>query len=336
MVLLVIPAKAGIQVLNMYLKKRFQDWVPAFAGMTIAMMTIARMTIARMTIFVWMTAITLLFSGCGADSQLKRANKLEKKGKYYEAWQKFQEFAAEHPKHPGAPEALFHAGWLAQKQLKDCDMAAVFYDSVLEKYPQADPWARLSTNQKGNCPDFFPLLPGTEWVEGDSETKGKNARIETSCRPLPEKGTMPSEAGLMVRTYFAGASKFKTIELSYKKAGNELREFTPEYELRPKIIMMLPAVVGTKWKTRSADRLFSYEITAADVTVKVEAGEFPGCIVVRSSVEAVPGATLDYYAPGVGRVLNSFSTAQGEKRNIELLSFKPGPDIDFRADGSNP
>ena len=209
-------------------------------------------------------------------------------------------------------------------------MAAVFYDSVLEKHPQSAPWARLATNQKNNCPDYFPLLAGAEWVEGDSGTKGKNARIETTCRPAPEKGTLPSEAGVMSRTYFAGASKFKTIELVYKKTDTELQEFSDDTPLRPKVIMMMPLTVGTRWKTRSADRLFSYEISAMDVTVKVEAGEFPSCVQVKSLPEGSTTPTYDYYAPGVGRVLNSFLTPQGEKRNIELLSFKPGSEVDFK------
>lgn len=306
----VIPARAGIQVVNMFLRRKRVASIPALAGMTL---------------------LAVGMSACGPDSQLKRANKLEKKGKYYQAWQKFQEFAAEHPKHPGAPEALFHAGWLAQKQLRDCNMAVVFYDSVLEKYPQSDPWSLLAANQKNNCPDYFPLFPGAEWVEGDSETKGKNARIEVVCKPAPEQGTMPSESGILQKTYFAGDSKFRTTSLTYKKTASEVQEFSEENDLRPKIIMMLPVTADTKWKTRASQRLFSYEVTSLNATVVVGAGEFTNCLVLKSSVEAVPGATLEYYAPGVGRILNTFVTPQGEKRNIELLSYKAGPDVDFRS-----
>src|SRR4051812_29890647 len=115
-----------------------------------------------------------LLSGCGRD--LASIKALEKKGKVQAAWERYQEFVARHPKDPQAPEALFRAGLLAQRHFKDCFMAGAFFDRVIERYPQADPWAQAAAFQKNNCPDYFPLLNGNEWTEGDSETKGKNAR----------------------------------------------------------------------------------------------------------------------------------------------------------------
>src|SRR5438105_3832138 len=101
--------------------------------------------------------------GCGRD--ISHIKTLEKKGKYYEAWEAYQSFVARHPEHSQAPEALFRAGLLAQKQLKDCFMAGTFFDQLLERYPQSDPWARAALHEKNNCPDFFPLLPGSRWTE---------------------------------------------------------------------------------------------------------------------------------------------------------------------------
>lgn len=280
--------------------------------------------------------MTLLLAGCSPEHQLDKAQSLEKRGKYYAAWQRYQEFAAKYPKHEGAAEATFRAGWLSQRQLNDCSMANVFYDSVLEKYPTSAPWARLATNQKANCPDYFPLIPGAEWVEGDSDSGGKNARIEIVCKALPDGDAMPSEAGQLSKTYFAGKEKFKTTQLTYRKVEGEVRETSVENELRSKVILHLPVLVGTKWKTRSGERLFSYEIVANDKTVKVEAGEFTNCILVRSSADGVPGATNEYYAPTVGKVLTTFSTEAGEKRNTELLTFKPAGEVDFKSLSTNP
>ncbi|MCG3205266.1 MAG: hypothetical protein KCHDKBKB_01985 [Elusimicrobia bacterium] len=284
------------------------------------------------TTFAALALLPLMFSlvSCGPEAKFKKAESLEKKGKYYQAWQKYQQFTADYPKHPKAAESLFHAGWLSQKQLKDCSMAAVFYDAVMEKYPQSEPWARLAVNQKNNCPDYFPLYAGTKWVEVDSDTKGKNARIETECKQASEKGVFPSESGVFVKTYYAGSTKFKTIQLTYRKSNDEVLEFAAENELRAKVILKFPMEVGMRWRTRSATHMFTYEIIANDATVKVQAGEFSSCLVVRSSAEGVPGATLDYYAPGVGRVLTAFSTAQGEKRNVELSSYVAAPDFDFK------
>jgi len=36
---IVIPAKAGIQVVNLTLRSMFTTWVPAFAGMTVPLST---------------------------------------------------------------------------------------------------------------------------------------------------------------------------------------------------------------------------------------------------------------------------------------------------------
>ncbi len=283
-------------------------------------------------------ALTLLvLCACTPNQQFHRAQKLQKKGNYYSAWQKYQEFAARYPKNPHAPEALFYAGWIAQQQRNDCGMAGVFYDQVAERYPQSDPWARLAAHEKNNCPDYFPLMPGFKWVEGDSETQGKNARVETVCKSAAGDGSLPSEAGILERTYFAGTAKFKSTQLIYKKSGDELQEFTSEDDPRYKVILKIPSQMGAHWKTKWAERIFNYEIVADDKTVKVAAGEFRSCILVKSTVDGVPGATLEYYAPSVGRILTAFATPSGEKRNTELLSYKPAAaDIDFKVKTNNP
>jgi tetratricopeptide (TPR) repeat protein len=113
--------------------------------------------------------------------------KLEAKGDYQKSWELYQEFAAKNPRHTLAAEALFRAGWLAQKQLGDCVAARAFYDMVLQNYPQSGSWAAQSAYYRNNCPDYFPVIDGFRWVEGDSDTKGKNARIEIVCRVQTNK-----------------------------------------------------------------------------------------------------------------------------------------------------
>ncbi len=278
---------------------------------------------------VLLLAFSLFLSGCGPGAEFARARRLEKKGKTYAAWEKYQELSAAYPQHPRAPEVLFRAGWLSQRELGDCYMAQAFYDDVLERYPQSDPWAKMAAFQRNQCPDYFPLLPEARWVEGDSETKGKNARIETVCKP-PEapsgaKGGnyFPSQAGRLVRTYFAGEKKFRTIEVDYKKADGELLEFSEASDPRGKVILKWPLKVGTRWSTAYGGRTFRYEVVAAGKSVTVAAGRFDGCVQVRSQVDGIPGATNEYYAPGVGRILTTFASAEGEKPNPELLSHRP-------------
>lgn len=276
----------------------------------------------------------LLFFGCGPDHAFQQVRRLEKKGKVYEAWTAYQEFAAKYPKHAAAPEALFRAGWLAQRQVKDCTMATAFYDRVTQMYPQSSPWASWAAYQKNNCPDYFPLLAGAHWTEGDSDTGGKNARIETVSRADPNGGTVPWAQGILVRTYYAGASKFKTVEVGYKKDGEDLQELGAQNDPRPKIIMKIPPVVGTRWKTKNGTQLFLYEIVDTDKTVKVAAGEFHNCVVVRSAIEGAAGAALEYFAPSVGRVMTAFMTPNGERRNTELLSFSPPADLSLEEEAA--
>lgn len=272
--------------------------------------------------------------GCSPEKRFSKARAVEKQENYQKAWEMYQEFAAKYPKHPAAAEALFRAGWLSQRKLNDCVMANAFYDTVVQRYPQADPWARHAAYYRNNCPDYFPLVPGFRWVMGDSETHGKNAKVEVACRK-PSKSEEGVINGVLEKTYFGGETKFKTIELRYKKTDSELLEFVASEDPRSKIIFKWPVVVGLKWSTKSGGKIFHYEVVALDKAVKVEAGEFKDCVQVKSSIEGLTGATNEYYAPGVGRILVTISTTEGEKRNTELISFQPAVIADIENEDSS-
>lgn len=261
----------------------------------------------------------LLFIGCGPQSEFKRIQALEKKGDVYEAWQSYQVFAAKNARHELAPKALYRAGVLTATHLNDCGAAAAFFERILERYPQSDPWARLAVLKKTNCPDYFPLSSGGSWVEGDSETGGKNARIEITCK------AEPAETGALVtasyeKTYYGGNAKFQTTLVKYEKTENELHEFPMPDDPRPKIILKWPLLVGTKWKTRVADKIIEYEILAVDKNISVKAGEFQNCLLVESREENASATTNEYYAPNIGRVLTTLVSKGGESRITELLS----------------
>ena len=286
--------------------------------------------------------VLILFLGglaaCGPNSQFNAARKLEKKGKYERAWEAYQLFAAKHPKHELAPEALFRAGWLVEKQLKDCFMAQSFYDRVTAYYPQSEPWARAASLQKNNCPDYFPLMAGYHWTEVDSDTKGKNARIEISCEPYgPSTKGLPSDAGALVRVYYAGDKKSYDTRTLFKKTDSELLEFKSDTDPRSKTVLRWPFTIGTTWKTKSDNRIFIYEIVSVNVRVSVAAGEFDGCLEVKSTIEGIPGAaTVEYYAPGVGRVLTAVRTERVEKRVTELASYKVAEFPEIRSGDGKP
>jgi len=270
-----------------------------------------------------MSLLAFSLVSCGPDFQFNKARKKEDQGKYSEAWTLYQEFVAKNTKHFLAPEALFRAGWMAQQGLEDCHVATVFYDKVRTQYPQSEPWARAATLQAQNCPDYFPLIPGSQWEEGDSDTKGYLARTLTKCLALKQtKNVIPSQAGELVRETFAGRKKVFSNSYVYKKENKALNEYFTEDDSRSKPILKWPLTVGRTWRTRLQGRFFNFEIISLNETVKVKAGTFENCLKVRSAIERSPGARFEYYAPGVGRVLTTLSSQKGEKRNTELMSYK--------------
>jgi len=270
-----------------------------------------------------MGLLVFVHSGCGPKNQFQAARQWEEKGQYHKAWNEYQEFVAHYPEHPLAPEALFRIGWVTQIGLRDCYMANIFYQRVNVEYPQSDPWARAASLQQLNCPDFFPLIPGGRWKEGDSDTKGKIAKTIIECSSLSKsKGSFPSEKAKVVRTFYSGDKKFRSVQFVYRKEKNVLSEYVSEKDPRAKTILKWPLKVGTQWRTKMAGRFFHYEVVAINQNVRVAAGNFSGCVKIGSSVGQSVGLRFEYYAPGVGRVLTTLSTKSGEKRNTELLSYE--------------
>jgi len=285
-------------------------------------------------IVVFVLAVILF--GCTSQSQFMAAKKLEKKGASYKAWKAYQTFVAKNPTHPLAAEALFRAGYLTQTQLGDCDAANSFYDGVMSRYPQSDPWAKAARLQKNSCPDYFPMLPGSQWVEGDSETKGENARIELSIESLHEKNALPNESARLRRVFYAGNKKFQTTEFVYRKIKSELLEFPSADDPVCKVVLRWPLEEGAGWITKWNRQTFHYTVAALHQKVKVAAGEFNDCAKIQSYVEGTAGYRNDYYAAGIGQILTTVETKNAEKRNTELLSYQIGPLEDYNMGGVAP
>jgi hypothetical protein len=155
------------------------------------------------------------------------------------------------------------------------------------------------------------------------ETHGHNAKIDIQCKnPNKKEDVSGAAQAILSRTYYAGSNKFKTADFLYKKTESEVMEYGSPDDPRSKIILKWPLEKGTSWTTKFSGKTYQYEIAAVDKTVKVAAGEFKNCLLVRSTIEGYAGATQEYYAPDVGRVLVTYVTSQGENRNTELLSYK--------------
>lgn len=261
---------------------------------------------------------------------MKSAINLEKTGKHYKAWEKYQEFAAKNPQHPRAPEAVFRAGWIAQQHFNDCFMADTFYDEVLTRYPESDPWARAAMLQKNNCPDYFPLVAGSKWTEVDSETKGQNARVEITCDSVTgDPKALPSQAGVLTRQFYAGNKISLSTRATYRKDQMELHEFRHDDDKIPSVLLRWPVEAGAKWSTQIDGRLARLEVVSMSAQASVVAGDFSDCLVVRSSFVGELSYKNDYYAPGVGRVMSTITTPKGEKRITELSSYQITESPDF-------
>jgi hypothetical protein len=275
-------------------------------------------------------SLLLIAAGCSPDRQMSRAADLEKSGKIYKAWEKYQEFAATHPQHARAPEAVYRAGWIAQQNFNDCFMANTFFDEVLTRYPESDPWARAALLQKNNCPDYFPLIPGSKWTEVDSDTKGQNARVEITCEAVSgEPKVLPSQAGVLERQFYAGSRKSLSTRATYRKEQMELHEYRDANTVTPAVLLKWPIEAGSKWSTQQEGRLTRFEIVSMSAQASVVAGDFGDCLVVRSAFPGDAAMKNEYYAPGVGRVLTTVMSTKGEKRITELSSYeiKDAPDI---------
>jgi hypothetical protein len=156
------------------------------------------------------------------------------------------------------------------------------------------------------------------WEEGDSDTGGRNALIRITCRPVEAD----PQAVLAVRSYYAGDTFLKQLSQNriYRKENLELQELDKPKDA-PTVLLKYPFETGASWSSRRGGRAVTFRIEGTR-TVKVKAGEFKDCLVVREQQKGIDSSwKLDYYAPGVGRVLTTLATVAGEKRNTELLSY---------------
>ena len=157
-------------------------------------------------LFLLLTTYYLLLttlSGCGAKFQFNQAKKLESQGYYIQAIEKYKELAEKNPAHLLAPEALYRAGKIYQRKLKIYSKAIEMFGEVIKNYPGNIRLVNLSKNGIFNSPDYFPLYPGNKWIEGDSESSGKNMRSEWSCE------VVSTDVYKITKNIFAGG-KFVT------------------------------------------------------------------------------------------------------------------------------
>ncbi len=156
---------------------------------------------------------------CGLDFQFRQAQKLEKNGYFVEAGFKYQNICQKYPSSRICPQALYRLGRIYQKNLKLYGQAVNYYKRLIEYYPSSQPWTNLARAGIFGSPDYFPLTKGSFWIEGDSETEGRNMRAEWDCNEV-STGTFS-----IVKRLFAGSNHVTDIKRFYRKDNFQLREY---------------------------------------------------------------------------------------------------------------
>ncbi len=258
-------------------------------------------------------------SGCGTAG-FANARWDEHKGRYEEAVAGYLKTADAHANGFWKPSALFRAGVIASRKLSDDLSARQILQRLLDQYGNDGDWGPKTEWALLNAPNYFPLVSGGQWTEGDSDTGGRNARVDMVGKAADGDPT----AVLMVRHYYAGQKLIEELSTNrtYRKRALELREYSIPGKEQYTVILKYPFERGARWISKRANAHLVYMIEGL-ATVKVRAGEFRDCLKVREYASGNESSwKVDYYAPGVGKVLTSLATASGEKRNTELISYQ--------------
>lgn len=272
--------------------------------------------------FFAVLAAAFLFAGCGPSARFERAQGLEKKGYFVEAGLAYEEIARKYPEDPLSPEALYRVGRIYQNKLKLYSQAGSFYKRVIDRYPAASPWAAFARRSLLDCPDYYPLTQGSFWIEGDSETGGRNMRSEWNC-------TETSSGTWCIRRRISAGSQFVSeTKRFYRKEDYEVREYPGSDASRYTTLLSHPYYEGKTWRSRRDGRSLTFTVVSLNAALKVKAGEFANCLKICEENPMIPGSVkYNYYAPGVGWVLTTTASAGGqEHKNTELLSYRIVPE----------
>lgn len=263
--------------------------------------------------------LALVLAGCG-ERDFSRAEKRERLGRFPSAISKYQNFARNFPRHPRAPEALFRAGEIYRRVVKDYPKAHLFYEKILQAYP-GSPWAAKAERSLLDAPDYFPFWAGYRRTWGDSQSGGRHMRTLETVAPVQDN----PDRILLKKEIYAGDSRVAASELIYEKKDRELREF-PFSSAGFTTVLRYPLRPGQKWESLRGGRRVYFDVEEIDAAVEIKAGVFVRCAKIRERAEA-SGRTWKtvYYVPDVGPVLACAATENGETRIMELIAKPDRP-----------
>jgi VanZ family protein len=260
-------------------------------------------------------AVKLLFFGARHD--FTRAEKLAAAGRYVDAAVRYERFASKRGSHSLAPSAVFAAAGIYNFRLRLPAKAASLYRRAEVDYA-SDP-SMLARAREGllKSPDYFPLIDGAEWVEGDSATGGSNMKAIWSAHEA-STGVFRVD-----KKFLAGPKVVTTRSAYYAVSGYALLESQSPSFVDAAVFLEHPIYHGKKWSRRDGHRRAELTVEVVPTIVKVKAGSFGECIRIGEKYADSPGVVrYSYYAPYVGWVLTTIAGSRGEHRNSELITFK--------------
>lgn len=263
-------------------------------------------------------AAVLLFSAAltGCDSYYFHSGHFfEATGRYPQALSAYEKLLARSPHSPRAARVHVVVGDIYARHFQRCLEARRHYEATARLVPRLEPWT--SRAQKGimSCPDYFPLEPQRSWRYGDSQSRGRNMRLDWQVK-VSSDGAKTA----VISALFAGTKRIKVSETLYEKRDWSLWEQNGKHWIP---ILRYPFKAGQVWKARSGAGELEYRIDGDDATARTAAGTFKGCLKVREYNRKFPHSwKYDYYAPFVGRVKTTIAGPDFENPNTELIEFK--------------
>ncbi|OGS26673.1 MAG: hypothetical protein A2297_04125 [Elusimicrobia bacterium RIFOXYB2_FULL_48_7] len=271
---------------------------------------------ASVFVFTFFLASLAGISGCGAKYAFSQAKKLEKKGFYVQAVEKYLKVSRKYPKDALAPEAMYRAGEIYRAKLKIYPEGINIYLELLKNFPDSGIWLKLAKMGVFNSPSYFPMADGSAWTEVDSASTGKNMKAQWYCQEIS------TGVYKLTKKYFAGDKLVTTVARYYSIDNLELVESKSQDFADKTVLLKYPFNTGTSWVTEQDGRKIKLTVIAANAGVKTAAGQFDNCIKIQQEDLNLPGSyKYVYYAKDTGFVLMATGTSKTEHRSSELLSY---------------
>ncbi len=257
--------------------------------------------------------LALALVGCGGELSFKSGLFLERSGRYGPALRAFESFSRNNPGHPRLAESLVRSARIYLYAFDRCPEALPLLERAARLSPAMEPWSSAARRLLLDCPDYFPLRDGMRWMYVDSQSGGRNMRLE-----LQASVSTGSAGARIDGAYYAGKRRFQEFRRRYDKSDWSVWEKEGGSRLP---ILKYPYAAGYSWKGRQANATVEFRIVSDRETVNVLAGTFANCLKVRQRIAGSPAWKYDYFAPGVGRIKTTVGGSGFEEPNTELKSY---------------